>query len=141
MIRILRRWTKWFLMRPHRFVEPEDLPEDFDLEEWTDEYEYTRDAWGGKIDYVRPIPETVEKGIGDCEDYALVAASYLVGNDASEVGVAFCYDTSSLPWKGHVIAYDEERTYSSGVIRKQTLRAYLAQSDYDLAVTRPLTEE
>lgn len=131
-------WTPFTFLFPDRYVDTGSFWRSFDVESWSaDYYDWTQDDWNGLQDIAQPPRETVEAARGDCEDYALVAASWAVANDRNDVGIAFCID-SQVPWPTHVVAYDAERVYSSGTIREQSLDAYLDDSAYVRALRRPI---
>lgn len=131
-----RRWTPLTFLVPSRYVDRDDFWDEFDLEEWSDEiYHWLQDDWNGLSDFATPPRETVDKGEGDCEDYALVAISWAVANDREGVGIGFCW---RFPWPipRHVIAFDDERVYSSGDVEETTVDAWVADSEYDHSVRR-----
>lgn len=107
--------------------------------EWSDaDYEWTQDPWNGISDFAQRPRETVESGQGDCEDYALVAVAWAAANDRGEIGLAFCWEWP-YPWPRHVIAYDEERVYSSGSISFKSVDEWIKDSKYDFEVRRHVT--
>lgn len=135
----LSRWTPLTFAFPGRYVNRDPFWRDFDLEAWSSEtYNWDRDEWSGWRDFAARPRETVERGHGDCEDYALVAVAWSIANGRESVGLAFCWD---LPWPipTHVIAYDDDRVYSSGYIVPKTVDEWIAESDrYDFAIERPV---
>lgn len=132
----LRRWSPLTIVFPDRYVDRSDRWTTFDFETWSDdEYEWEPDPWNGLRDFAQRPTETVETGTGDCEDYALVALSWAIANDRDGVGMAFCWETP-YPWPQHVIAYDDERVYSSGHIRTETVGEWLEDSQYHLTLRR-----
>lgn len=135
----LRRWTPLTFLFPARYVEWDERWTAFDLGEWSDStYEWTQDPWNGVSDFAQRPAETVETGRGDCEDYALVAASWALVNGHEGVGLAFCWEPP-YPWPRHVIAFDDERVYSSGHISEESVDEWLADSKYAFAVRRRIT--
>lgn len=135
----LRRWTPLTFLFPRRYVATDGFWEEFDLETWSDErYDWTQDPWNGFRDFAKEPSRTVEDGIGDCEDYALVALTWAVAQDRTGAGIAFCWETTR-PWPTHVIAFDEERVYSSGTIREQSVDEWVEQSRYAFALRRRVT--
>lgn len=121
---------------PGRYVDRRGTWTEFDIEEWSDtEYEWTQDRWNGLLDFARRPEETVARGRGDCEDYALVAASWAVVNGREGVGLAFCWKPPH-PWPTHAIAFDESRVYSSGRVTEQSVDEWLADSEYSFALRR-----
>lgn len=132
----LRRWTPFTFITPDRYVDRDDRWKSFDLEEWSrSDYDWTRDPWNGFRDFAQRPPDCVDTGRGDCEDYALVALSWAVANDRDGVGLGFCW-APPYPWPRHVIAYDDERVYSSGRIRETSIEEWLADSRYSYVLKR-----
>lgn len=132
----LSHWTPFTYVFPWRYVEPAEPVASIDIESWSrSEYDWVSDAWNGLRDFATPPAETLAKGEGDCEDYALVAASWALANDRSGVGLAFCIERPKV-WPTHVIAFDEERVYSSGSITTQSVERWLENSTYDHALRR-----
>lgn len=129
----VRRWTPLTFLFPGRYVDRDPFWAEFDLEGWS--YDWVQDDWNGLSDFATPPRETVERGQGDCEDYALVAISWAVANDREGVGIAFCWE---LPWPipTHVIAFDDERVYSSGEILTMSVEAWVERSEYSTAWRR-----
>lgn len=126
----LRQWTPFVYARPNKYADPSAVPDGFDLVEWSDdEFEWRQDRWNGLRDLATPPAETVERGYGDCEDYALVAVSWALANDRDGVGIGFCFPSRS-PVPRHVVAYDDERVYSSGQIADESPSEWLDGSRY-----------
>lgn len=135
----ITRWTPFVYLFPGRYVEPGSDWESFDLESWASEfYDWKQDAWNGLRDFAQRPAKTVDKAKGDCEDFALVAASWALSNDHDEVGLAFCLG-ETWPIPRHVIAYDTERVYSSGSITKESVAEYIDRTKYSRALKRDLT--
>jgi hypothetical protein len=135
---VLSRWTPLTFLFPRRYVDRGDFWADFDLRTWSREtYDWDQDEWSGWRDFAAEPRETVARGHGDCEDYALVAVAWAVANDRTGVGIAFCWDP---PWPipTHVIAYDDERVYSSGRISRESVDEWIEGSTYSFAVRRPV---
>lgn len=132
----LSRWTPFVYLFPDRYVDEQYDWESFDLERWSrEEYTWEQDYWNGLKDVAQEPRETIETGAGDCEDYALVALSDRVAAGADGTGLGFLF-TQEFPPQGHVIAYDEDRIYSSGVIQEASVDEYHARSDYDVLLQR-----
>jgi hypothetical protein len=132
----LRRWTPLTFVAPARYVDSDDWWGSFDLEAWSQSaYVWTEDAWNGYRDVATYPRECVELGRGDCEDYALVALAWAVAHDRDGIGLGFCWDPP-YPWPRHVIAYDEERVYSSGDITETSVEDWLADSSYAFVLKR-----
>ena len=133
----LRRWTPFFMAAPRRFLDVQREWGAFDIGWWSaNDYEWEEDDWSGLVDISQPVEETLTTGTGDCVDYATVVLSYLSATTDRELSIHACYTKSRLPPKGHLIAFDGERTYSSGEIRRQTPEEYLAGSEYDVMFSR-----
>ncbi len=135
----LRRWTPFTFLVPQRYVDDGRFWAEFDLEAWAaDRYDWDQDPWNGLRDFAKRPRETVRDEEGDCEDFALVAASWAVAHDREDVGLAFCWKWP-YPWPRHVVAYDADRVYSSGEISRQRVGDWVAESDYVYSVSRPIT--
>jgi len=132
----LQRWTPLTFLFPARYVDGDDRWGSFNLLEWSDaDYEWTQDPWNGISDFAQRPGETVDSGRGDCEDYALVALAWAVANGRDRVGLAFCWELP-YPWPRHVIAYDDERVYSSGHVSEKRVGEWIDDSRYEFAVRR-----
>lgn len=132
----VRRWTPLTFLFPRRYVETGPIWAEFDLRTWArEEFHWTQDPWNGLRDFAKRPAETVEAGRGDCEDFALVAASWAVAHGRARVGIAFCWETPR-PWPTHVIAFDDDAVYSSGRISETTVASWVDDSRYDFAVKR-----
>jgi hypothetical protein len=132
----VRRWTPLTFVAPARYVDRDDLWQSFDFASWSQsEYVWEQDDWNGYLDIAKHPRECVEMGRGDCEDYALVALSWAVAQDREGVGLGFCWE-SPYPWPRHVIAFDEERVYSSGTIHETSVDQWRADSRYSFVLRR-----
>lgn len=132
----VRRWTPLTFVAPDRYIDRDDWWQSFDLRTWSEsEYDWTEDAWNGYLDIARHPRECVDVGEGDCEDYALVALSWAVAHDREKLGLAFCWKPP-YPWPRHVIAFDEERVYSSGSIVRASVDEWVDDSRYSFALRR-----
>lgn len=102
------------------------------------DYERTEDPWNGDRDFARTPRGTVRTGRGDREDCALVAPSWAVARGRSGVGVGFRWE---LPfrWPRHVLAVDDERVHSSGVVSRERVDEWAADSRDDVALRRRVT--
>lgn len=135
----IRRWTPLTFLFPGRYVERGPFWSTFDLEGWSRSvYTWTEDPWNGVRDFAGRPSKTVSRGEGDCEDYALVAASWALARGYEGVGIAFCWE-SSRPWPTHVVAFDDERVYSSGDITRGTVDEWVADSTYAFALRRRIS--
>jgi hypothetical protein len=133
----VRRWTPWVIVAPRRYVGRGDEWGSFDFESWSERYEWREDEWNGWVDVARRPDDTVADETGDCEDYALVAASWALARGRTPVGVGFCF-TPWLPIPRHAIAYDRDRVYSSGEVREESVDAFLDRTEYAWALRRRL---
>lgn len=132
----LHRWTPFTFLFPNRYVESDAYWADFTFQEWArEQYEWNQDSWNGFRDFATPPAETVRQDRGDCEDFALVAASWAVSNNRSDVGLGMCWE-SPRPWPTHVIAYDSEFVYSSGNIHHMSVDEWIGNSKYDFVLQR-----
>ena len=132
----LERWTPLTFVAPGRYVSDDDRWAEFDLEAWSDdEYRWIEDPWNGFRDFARRPAETVAAGRGDCEDYALVALAWAAAHGRDGLGLAFCF-APPYPWPTHVVAYDEDRVYSSGEVFDGTVSEWVEGSDYRFALRR-----
>jgi hypothetical protein len=132
----IRRWTPLTFVAPARYVDRDDWWQSFDIEEWSDsEYVWTQDEWNGFRDFAAHPRECVETGRGDCEDYALVSLSWAAANDRNGLGIGFCWDPP-YPWPRHVIAFDDERVYSSGEISEESIAEWRADTRYAFVLER-----
>lgn len=132
----LRRWTPLTALVPQYYVDSDVDWEGFDLRDWSaTSYDWSRDPWNGYRDFAKRPEETIADGAGDCEDYALVAASWALAHGRSGVGLGFCWEWP-YPWPRHVIAFDETNVYSSGDITEGAVNDYLERSEYDYCLRR-----
>ena len=137
LVRSLARWTPFVFAAPRRYVGRGSRWGGFDFEAWSNRYEWRQDEWNGWLDVARRPDDTVEAEEGDCEDYALVAASWALATGRTPVGLGFCF-TGRLPIPRHAIAYDRERVYSSGEMREETVDDYVDRTEYRWVVRRRL---
>jgi hypothetical protein len=131
------RWTPFVVALPRRYVGRGDRWATFDFDGWTAGYTWGEDEWNGWLDVARHPDDTIAAATGDCEDYALVAASWALARGRTPVGLGFCF-RSWIPVPRHAVAYDRDRVYSSGDIREETLDEYLDRSEYTWALRRRL---
>lgn len=136
---VLGRWTPLTFLMPQRYIDTSDLWEKFDIEEWSSSvYEWKNDPWNGYRDFAKRPAETVSDGEGDCEDYALVAASWALSQGHQGVGLGFCWKRP-YPWPRHAIAFDNDYVYSSGKICQESVGKYIDRSQYDYCLRRRLS--
>lgn len=51
------------------------------------------------------------------------------------IGLGFCWERP-YPWPTHVIAFDEDRVYSSGTVTHESVDTWVADSKYDFVLRR-----
>lgn len=131
-----RRWTPLTFIAPGRYVDRDPSWAAFDLEGWAEgTYDWIEDPWNGFLDFARRPRRTVSEGAGDCEDFALVAASWSIARGRDGVGLAFCW-RPPYPWPTHVIAFDDQFVYSSGDVDRTSVDEWIEDSDYVFALRR-----
>lgn len=133
------RPTADFVLRPQRYLETDRDWSDFDFDVWSYKtYDWEQDDWNGLKDTVQTVTLTIETGAGDCDDYALVAASYLKSETNHDCEIVALY--SKFFRRGHLIVYDisDETVYSSGSIFDKTLDEYVARSAYHWTINRKI---
>lgn len=135
---MIQRWTPLTFLSPYRYVDRSDFWKNFDIAEWSSSYTWKSDPWNGYRDFAKRPAETVSDGEGDCEDYALVVISWALANGRQGVGLEFCWKRP-YPWPRHVIAFDNEYVYSSGTIRRESVKKYIDRSQYDYCLQRELS--
>lgn len=138
---IVLRFSVFSWLNPARYIERGEKWANFDLYGWSaEDYEWVSDGPSVFADRASPPGETVASGRGDCDDYALVAASWAASVGESGVGLAICGHTRfGVPRLTHMVAVDDRRVYSSGHIYETSLEEYVAASDdYTWAVPRYL---
>lgn len=132
------RPTALYVLMPRWFLDTDFNWMDFDIEAWSeDEYVWDQDPWSGLWDTVDE-PERVLEEYGDCDDYSVVALSYLDSTTDHELHLVVLY--SLRPLVGHVVAYDAttETVYSSGDIIDKHIDEYLADTTYSWKTHRKL---
>lgn len=133
-----RRWSPLTFVSPARYVDTGEFWSTFDLESWSrSSYTWTQDPWNGYRDFARHPRDTVDRGRGDCEDYALVALSWGFAHDREGLGLGLCWEWP-YPWPTHVIAFDDECVYSSGEITTESVDAWADDSRYDFVFERQI---
>lgn len=127
----IRRWPPLTILIPARYVDRSDFWTELNIEEWSSEvYKWKQDPWKGYRDFAKRPVETISDGEGDCEDYALVAASCALTQGQQGVGLGFCWKRFD-PRPRHVIAFDGEFVYSEGEIRRESVEEHIDRSQYD----------
>lgn len=134
----IKRWTPFTFFMPNRYIDRSNFWIDFNLQKWSSEiYKWKQDSWNGYRDFAKRPAQTISDGEGDCEDYALVAASWALAQDHRGVGLGVCWKRLD-PRPRHVIAFDNEFVYSSGDIRQESVEEYISRSQYSYCVKRTL---
>lgn len=130
------RWTPLLFAAPRRFVERSEFWAGVNLHHWSEsDYVWIQDDLNGYADTVRDPRATYERGEGDCEDYALVAACVLHSRGCLNLKFVVL-SRGYLP--EHTVLYDanRHRVYSSGQIHDQSLEEYLDSVEYTRYWTR-----
>ena len=131
-----KRWTPLMFLDPDEFVAPGLWWQTFDIHSWSrNEYEYTTDGWTGYKDFAKDPRRTVHENRGDCEDFALVAASWALSNGRGPVKIGFCWEKWK-PHPTHVVCHDGELLFSSGRILPSGRAEYRDRSSYDYIIWR-----
>ncbi len=108
-----------------------------EIAEWSDRYRWEQDDFNGLVDVSQNPFETYGIERGDCVDYATVVVSWAIAHHRPGLGIGICgYNSRAVPIPRHVIVYDDDRTYSSGVIRNESPAEYVDRSEYDWIITR-----
>lgn len=129
--------TPLLYVAPHRVLTPDRDWERFHLRGFSHTFTWEQDPLGGFLDTVQPVAETIDRETGDCEDYAVLAASYLLSETDADVRLAFLWK-GLAPTKGHTVVATDDTVYSSGAIYDKTLAEYEAASPYTRSVVRRL---
>lgn len=127
LVMVLRIPTVLFLLRPEKHLEP--VPEDFNIEMFNGmAYEWEPDPAFGLWDTAQTPTETIEKGTGDCDDYARLVASYLYYQTSLPVEI---YALGRVGWPpGHIIVSDGVRIFSSGEITRESVEEFKERKGY-----------
>lgn len=134
---MLCRYSGFFIASPRLLASVAPFWADVDIEEWSDRYQWEEDDFNGFIDISQNPFETYNLERGDCVDYATVVVSWAIAHHRRGLGIGLCgYNTRAIPIPRHVIAYDDDRTYSSGVINEESPDEFVSRSDYDWILTR-----
>lgn len=130
-------WTPLVFVYPKRYIDASETIRRLNFERWSKEFVWEQDEWGGWLDVAQKPQETLHAVRGDCEDYALVAASWAYARRRG-ASIAFCFPKGS-PIPRHVVAADNSRVYSNGNIYEDTsLDEYIQQSDYEWYINRKI---
>lgn len=131
------KWTPLLLVKPRSFVTENEYWRYFDIEEWSEEdYEYVEDPYGGIGDYAKEPYKTEVDG-GDCEDYAVLVASWALSNGL-DAELALCFKWWS-PVPKHAVCRADSNVYSTGDIYSDvTINEYIEESEYDWYLSRTL---
>ena len=126
--KILRHSFIAFLF-PHLFVGEKN---DIDLEEYNEQYEWKQDPLNGLIDHAQKPSTTIKKSSGDCVDYSFLVLS--TKKEEEDIYLVTCLNKFFFP--RHMVVWDGEKVYSSGVIHNKTLEQYIEDSEYKYSVKR-----
>jgi len=134
---MIPRWTPLVLISPRWGIDTDHDWHSVDLHEWADRYQWEQDGFNGLLDLAADPVETYRTERGDCEDFALVCASWLEAHN-KPWGLAGMWSTDIVPEqaRGHVVAFDTERVYSSGEIVAETVAETVDRLGYDVHLTR-----
>lgn len=126
----ISRWTPFVFAAPENYISAHPEILSLDLEEWSEEFEWEQDGWNGYKDFASKPAETVRTGRGDCEDYALVAASWAYDRGYPMVLVWLFKGYSPMP--RHMVVWFKGNIYSSGnIFEGMSVSDYVEQSEYD----------
>lgn len=138
-VKKLDRWTPLTFVFPEKYVEDDLFWQTFDIVSWSrNEFSWMQDGWNGYRDFAKEPRQTVHDRYGDCEDYALVAASWALSNNREPVTLGFCWEKWK-PHPTHVVCHDGEQLFSSGRVLPSTREAYRERSKYDAILWREVS--
>jgi len=126
--KILRHSLIAFLF-PHFFV---GEGKQINIEEYNKRYDWKQDPLNGLLDHAQKPSTTIETGTGDCVDYSFLVLS--TKKDEKDIYLVTCLNKFLFP--RHMVVWDGERVYSSGVIYEKTLDEYIDDSKYEYSVKR-----
>lgn len=124
-----------FIAYPWRFLEA--VP-DFDPYEFEDEWTYRRDPLWGLWDIARSPQAVIEKGRGDCVDYARLSASWLYHHTDRSIALYVMGRVHNPP--GHLVTYDGDRVYSTGHVHELALEEYCARTNRIVVLRRGIRD-
>lgn len=126
------------MVSPNRFIDDNVFWESFDFQAWSEEdYTYDKDSLRGFFDRAQKPRTTISINSGDCEDYALVAASWAYAQGRN-TKLALCFNGKS-PVPKHAVAFDGTNVYSSGAVMSyDSIEEYVNDSEYDWFLSRSL---
>jgi hypothetical protein len=127
----LRIPTVLFFHSPEKYLEP--MPDGFNIEMFNGmTYEWKPDPLFGLWDTAQTPSETIEKGAGDCDDYARLAASYLYYQTDSPIDI---YLLGRIGWPpGHIIVSDGVRIFSNGEITRESVEEFKERKGYTASI-------
>lgn len=130
------RWTPLVAIHPRHFCSTSHIIEQVDIEEWSEkDYAWEVDGWRGYKDYASKPETTIRRGHGDCEDYALVAASWELVHTDRPVYMGYMFN-KYYPYPRHAICQAGDTIYSSGSITNESIEEYKERSPYDYYIRR-----
>lgn len=133
------RLTLFYFLSPRLYIDDDFNWTDFDMRRWSEqEYDWQQDDWNGLKDTVQRPTDTLRTGRGDCDDYSLVALSWLDSTTDHRLYLSILYSLSHR--QGHMVTYDatDETVYSSGEVLDMTLDEYELQSPYSWRMDRKI---
>jgi hypothetical protein len=128
----LFRWTAFAFLFPKQYVKSEYSFSAFDVEEFNSQFNWRSDGWGGLKDTVQDPWNTRRSAAGDCEDYALLIASYLLSETEEDVSLVFLARGRTF----HAVCSTGDAVYSSGEVHEGTLDEYCEEAGYTAIFAR-----
>lgn len=105
---LINRHGARFIVNPERFLDPE-ATEDLDIGLFTNRFRHNSDKMHGLYDVTKSVDSAIREKSGDCEDYSVVAASWLIQNTDRRPQIILYVVKGGL--YAHVNVYDGERIY------------------------------
>lgn len=124
--------TVKYLTTPKRYLDHGD----FDLHEFSHEYQYATDPLWGLWDIAQDVDYTLEKGEGDCVDWTRMSVAWLWHNTHRPISI-YLLVNRFVTWNGlqrwpistdtpgHVIVWDGRNVYSNGNILQMDIEDYM----------------
>lgn len=135
-------WGPFLFLFPQSYINPQRTT-DIVLPRWSvDDYTYNSDeGWWLFGDWIQTPNDTIERGTGDCEDYAIIAASWAIENNVGNPRLAWLWEGWWPPYPKHVVAYTDDIVFTSGdILDNTTIDEYVEQTDYTHYVSRSLQQ-
>lgn len=102
---------------------------------WSKDFTYKSDPGAPYGNLIKPVEHTYEDKTGDCEDYALVMASWGIAEGSEDMKLAWLWAEGDIA-PSHVVATDGDHVYSSGVILHMNISEYAESHGYETVLTR-----